>query len=529
MRSAAPGSNFDVVVIGGGFNGLVCGTMLAQTKRRVLLLEARERVGGLCHSSEITPGARVSTIAHLVGPLDPEVVKALKLAKLGLQFSAKQIGAVALAPDGRHIALGDDLRHTAQSLGAHSASDAKAWANFETRIRKTAQHIAPWMHQSPGIAGETTGRSGFFGAKSAGRSIAPLESEFASRLDGSLSLLLEEAFETPLLKGAIAFDALLGNSLAPSMNGTALLLVMKRALDWQNAGGLGHPQGGAGGLIQAVIKAAEASGLKMKTGARAKQFLFENGRVAGVELANGETIYAPCVVSSLGPKQTYLRMGAERDLPLGFKRQLHGFRNEGSVAKVNLALNGAPSFKGLDKRHLKDRLLICSSLDELEQSYAAFEQGRFSPEIGMEITIPSMHDASLCRPGQHVMSINVAHVPRRLSSGSWDSAKEGLMTLVGAKLRQYAPELPDQVVAADIFSPQDISEMSGDEGGHWHGGDLSVDQLGVFRPSFAAQDRSSPVPGLFLCGAGTHPCGGLTGINGRLAYEAVVAHLTESA
>ena len=196
---------------------------------------------------------------------------------------------------------------------------------------------------------------------------------------------------------------------------------------------------------------------------------------------------------------------------------------------MNLALNGAPSFKGLDKRHLRDRLLVCSSLNELEQSYAAFEQGRFSPEIGMEITIPSMHDASLCRPGQHVMSINVAHVPRRLSSGSWDSAKESLMTLVGAKLRQYAPELPDQVVAADIFSPQDISEMSGDEGGHWHGGDLSVDQLGVFRPSFAAQDRSSPVPGLFLCGAGTHPCGGLTGINGRLAYEAVVAHLTESA
>lgn len=529
MRSAAPGSNFDVVVIGGGFNGLVCGTLLAQTKRRVLLVEAKERLGGLCQSSEITPGARVSTVAHLVGPLDPEVVKALKLSKLGLQFTAKQIGAVALAADGRHIALGDDLRHTSQSLASYSVSDAKAWANFETKIRKTAQHVAPWMHQSPGPAGESTGRSGFFSSKTIGRAISPVDSEFATRLDGSLCQLLDESFETPLLKGAIAFDVLLGNSLAPSMSGTALLLVMKRALDWQNAGGLVHPQGGAGGLIQAVIKAAEASALKVKTGARVKQLLFEAGRVAGVELTNGEAVYAPCVVSSLGPKQTYLRMGAERDLPLGFKRQLHGYRNEGSVAKVNLALSGTPSFKGLDKRHLKDRLLICASMDELEQSYAAFEQGRFSPEIGMEITIPSMHDASLCRQGQHVMSINVAYLPRRLSSGSWDSAKESLMALVGAKLRQYAPELPDQVVAADIFSPQDIADLSADDGGHWHGGDLALDQLGVFRPAFAAQERSMPVPGLFLCGAGTHPCGGLTGINGRLAYEAVVAHLSEGA
>ena len=527
MRSAAPGSNFDVIVIGGGLNGLVCGTMLAQAKRRVVLIEARERVGGLCQSSEVSPGTRVSTFAHLVGPLDPEVVKALKLTKLGLQFSAKQIGAVALSPDGRHIALGDDLRHTSQSLATYSPEDAKAWANFETKIRKSAQHIAPWMHQAVVSSGESGGRSGFFGGRTVGRNINPLEAEFASRLDGSLTQLLNETFETPLLKGAIAFDTLLGNALAPSMNGTAFLLVMKRALDWQNAGGICHPQGGAGGLVQAVVKAAEASALKIKTNARAKQFLFEEGRIVGVELTSGETVYASCIVSSLGPKKTYLHMGAERDLPLGFKRQLRGLRNEGSVAKVNLALNGAPSFKGLDKKHLKDRLLVCSSIDELEQSFTAYEQGRFAQEIGLEITIPSMHDASLCRPGQHAMSINVAYVPRQLSSGSWDVAKESLMTMVGAKLRQYAPELPDQVVAADIFSPQDIAEVSGDENGHWHGGDLCIDQLGVFRPAFTAHERPSPVPGLFLCGAGTHPCGGLTGINGRLAFEAVVSFLAD--
>lgn len=523
MRKIAPGQDFEVIVIGGGINGLVCATLLAQAKRRVILVEARERLGGMCMTGEISPGHRVSTIAHLIGPIDGEVTKALRLQKHGLQFSAKQIGAVALATDGRHIVLGDDLRHTAQSLQVHSAADAKSWAPFETRLKRAAQQIQPWVQEAPGGAFEHAPRGGFFSGRGGSRPLAAFDAEFAARMDGSIAELLDDEFETPLLKGALAFDALVGNALSASMRGTALLGVLRRALEGQNSGGLVHPQGGAGAFIASVAKAAEVAGVQVKLNARVAHFLFDAGRIAGIELSNGEAVYAPQIVSSLNPKVTLLELGAERDLPLGVKRRLAGFRAEGCVGKVNLALNATPNFKGLDKKHLKDRLIVCPGIEQLERSFVAYSQGRFSPDVAMEITIPSAHDATLCKPGHHVLSATVFYLPRTLSAGTWDAAKADLVEIVGATLRQYAPELPDQVIAGDVFSPADIETLGGGAGGHWHGGDLSPDQLGVLRPVEGSSRYQTPVPGLFLCGAGTHPCGGVTGINGRNAAEAVLA------
>lgn len=525
MRSAAPGQDFDAIVIGGGVNGLVCATLLAQAKKRVVLVEARERLGGMCQTVEIAPGYRVSSVSHLVGPIDMDVMKGLRLVKQGLQFSAKQIGAVALSADGHHLILGDDLRHTAQSLGPHSAVDAKNWAPFETRIKRAAQQIQSWLHQPLPGPSDGVQKAGFFGAKSTSRPSALFDAELALRLDRSLSELLDHEFTSPLLKAAVAFDAILGNSLSPSMEGTAFLAVMKRAMDMPNSGGISHPQGGAGGFISALSKAAEVAGLKIRLNAAAKQFLLDNGKIAGVELDNGEAIYAPAIVSSLDAKHTLLKMGVERDLPLGMKRRLYGYRNEGSVAKVNLALNGVPSFKGLDKKYLRERLLICSTIEKLETSFAAYEQGAFSAELAMEVVIPTIHDPSLAKPGHHVLSANVTYVPRVLSAGSWEAAKAELVSRVAAQLRQYAPDLPDQVVAADVFTPADLAELGGGAGNHWHGGDLSLDQFGVLRPAVGASRNSTPVPGLYLCGAGTHPCGGASGTNGKIAAEVVLAHM----
>ena len=525
MRKAPPGADHDAIVIGGGVNGLVCATLLAQAKRRVLVVEARARVGGLCQTGEIAPGYRVSSLSPLVGPLDSEVMKSLRLLKLGLQFSAKQIGAVVLSRDGNHIVLGDDLRHTAQSLMPHSPADAKAWAPFETALKRAAQQIQPWMHS--GLAGnpEAVGKGNFFGGRSSGRQSPVLDGEFAAQMDGSITRFLEGRFSSPLLKAAIAFDALIGSALSPSMNGTAFLTVLKRAMDGQNTGGIQHPQGGAGGLVTALDKAADAAGVKIKLNAAASHFLFDNGQLAGVQLANGDAVYAPLVVSSLDAKHTLLKMGAERDLPLGLKRRLCGYRNQGSVAKVNLALSALPNIKGLDRKFLKDRLLICPSLEQLETSFVAFEQGAFSSELAMEITVPTFHDATLARPGHHVLSANVAYVPGNLAAGSWEAARGDLLALVGAKLRQYAPELPDSVVAAEVLTPADIATLNGGAGSHWHGGDLSLDQIGIFRPAAGISRNVTPIPGLYLCGAGTHPQGGVTGTNGRIAAEAVLARM----
>ena len=520
MPDAAPGQDFDVIVIGGGVNGLVCAVLLAQARKRVIVLEAQDRLGGMCRTDEIAPGFRVSTVAHLVGPLDAEVMKTLRLAKLGLQFSARQTGAVALSPDGRHIVLGEDLRHTAQSLAGHDAGDAKAWPAYATGMRRAAQQLHAWTQQAavPAAPGETA-RSSLLGGRA--RQSAP-DAQVAAQLELSIAELLDRNFVTPLLKGAIAFDAVLGNAFAPAAAGTALLPVLRRALEPQNAMGVVHPVGGAGALVATLQKAAEAAGVRIRLGARADQYLFESGRIAGVHLSSGDAVYAPHVVSSLSPLQTYLRMGAERDLPLGFKRQLQGYRMEGAVAKVNFALNGLPTFKNLDKRYLKERLLVCLSMNELARSHAAFEQGLLSTELALEVTLPSVHDAGLARAGCHVMSVNATYVPSGYGVNDGEQARTGLVTAVLNRLRQFAPDLPDLVAAVDVYLPADLSAIGGGAGCHWHGGDLSLDQLGALRPAFWAGAPAPLVPGLHLCGAGTHPCGGVTGTNGRLAAEAVL-------
>ncbi len=525
MRNLGAGTEFDVIVIGGGVNGLVCAALLAQAKRRVVVVEAMGRTGGACQTNDVVAGHRVSTFAHLIGPLDAQVVKALKLARHGLSFTAKQISTVALSPEGRHIVLAGDLRHTTQSLSAHSQNDAKAWAPFDARMAKIAGQLQRWVQTPPGGAFEQAARGGsLFTARTTARAGTAVDAEFGAVLDGSIGELLDAEFETALLKGAIAFDSIVGSAVSPRTQGTAFVAALRAALEAESPDGMVHPQGGAGAFASALQKAAEAAGVSIRLNARVTNLLFENGRATGVALVGGQAIYAPIVVSSMNAKATLLGLGAERYLPLGIKRRLTGFRAEGCVAKVNLALSSLPSFKGLDKRHLKERLLICPSIDHLDRAFAAYEQGEFSPDPALEITIPSTHDASLATPGQHVLSAHVLYVPKTPAAGPWtDAMKKDLIAAVGTTLRQYSPDLPELILGADLYTPADVESMGGTPGGHWHGGDLTLDQLGPLRPMAGMSRYDTPIAGLFLCGAGTHPCGGVTGINGRIAAEAVLA------
>lgn len=525
MRNVGGASEYDAVVIGAGVNGLVAASLLAQARRRVLVVEALGRVGGACATGEVVAGHRVSTYAHLVGPLDASVVKALRLTRFGLSYSAKQITTVALSPDARHIVLDGDLRHTAASLAAHSQADAKAWPVFDARMAKLSQQLQRWVQVPPGGPIEQPARgSSLFAARPATRAATTLDAETAALLDGSIGELLDQAFETPLIKGAVAFDTVIGSALSPRAQGTVFAAALRAALEAEAPEGIVHPQGGAGTLAAALQKAAEAAGARLRLNARVTNLLFDQGRLAGVALTSGEAIYAPIVVSSLNAKATLLGLGAERQLPLGLKRRLAGFRDQGSVAKVNLALAKLPAFKGIDKRLLKERLIVCPSIDQLDRAFAAYEQGTFAPDPALEITIPSVHDASLATPGQHVLSAHVLYVPKTLRGGGWDEkSKNELIAAVGAALRQYSPDLPDLILGADLHTPADIERTGGSVGGHWHGGDLALDQLGPLRPAAGLSRHETPIAGLYLCGAGTHPCGGVTFINGRNAAEAVLA------
>jgi len=523
MRKGAAPSQVDVVVVGGGVNGLVCATLLAQAKRQVVLVEASGRLGGACATGEVVAGHRVSTFAHLIGPLDAAAMKALRLNRHGLQFSAKQVATIGLSPDGRHVILDGDLRHTAQSLAAHSPADAKAWPTFDARMAKAVQQLQRWVQAPPGGPFEQGGRGGLFAGRAAAKPAA-LDADMAEVFDGSIAELLDAEFEAPLLKGVLAFDTILGSALSPRTQGTAFLAALRGAIEADAPDGIVHPQGGAGAFVAALAKAAEAAGVHTRLSARVAKLVFNGGQVTGVALESGETIAAPVVVSSLDPKTTLLGLGGERLLPFGLKRRLRGFRADGCVAKVNLALAALPSFKGIDKRLLKERLVICPSIDHLDRAFAAYERRTLPADPALEITIPSTHDASLATPGQHVLSAHVLYVPKTLASGTWDQAKKDLIAAVGATLRQYAPDLPDLILAAELFTPADIEQSAGSAGGHWHGGDLALDQLGPLRPGPGMSRHQTPIAGLYLCGAGTHPCGGVTGINGRNAAEAVLAN-----
>jgi phytoene dehydrogenase-like protein len=297
---------------------------------------------------------------------------------------------------------------------------------------------------------------------------------------------------------------------------------MRRAMG-EEADGFAHPEGGMGAFANALAKAAETAGVRTRLKSRVKRILFENGRATGVELEGGEIIYASSVISSLDPQTTLLKLGGPRHLPFGLKRRLKGLHVEGVTAKVNLALKGLPAFKGLQRDDLRARLIICPSPEYLDRGFAAAGQGAFSPEPAMEITIPTLHDSQLTPINEHVLSIHLLYAPYKLATGNWTDGKNELVQRVIAVLQNYAPDLSSRILAGDVFAPPDIEKVSGAVGGHWHGGDLALDRLGPLRPAAGVSRYETPVQGLYLCGSGTHPCGGVSGINGRNAAEVVLA------
>lgn len=527
MRSVTnpPPSEFDALVIGAGVNGLVCASLLAQAKKRVVVVEARDKPGGVCMTGEVIDGFRVSSFAHLTGPFDAALAKALKLQKVGLTWSATALPTVALSPESRHIVFGRESRATIQSIAVHSAADAQAWPAFDQRMAKAAKVLSRWMRGPPGgLRTQSKGRGGLFAGAGGGK-VEELDRAVAMQLDQSISDLLDQSFESPALKGALAFDAVVGSGLGPRSPGTALSYAMRRGVA-EDSDGFAHPDGGMGAFATALTKAADAAGVRTRLKSRVKRILFENGRARGVELEGGEIIYASTVISSLDPQTTLLKLGGPRHLPFGLKRRLKGLHVQGMTAKVNLALKGLPAFKGLQRDDLRARLLICPSPEYLDRGYAAAGQGAFSPEPAMEVTIPTLHDSSLAPINEHVLSAHVLYAPYDLASGSWKEARNELVQRVIAVLSNYAPDLSSRILAGDVFAPADIEKVSGALGGHWHGGDLTLDRLGPLRPAAGVARYETPVPGLYLCGSGTHPCGGVTGINGRNAAEVVIAATT---
>jgi len=335
--------------------------------------------------------------------------------------------------------------------------------------------------------------------------------------------LLEENFESSALKGALGLDAVLGANFGPRSPGTVLTLLYRLAAE-SAAGpsGLAQPKGGMGALCQALAGAASAAGATIRTQAPVAGILVENDRACGVVLESGESIGARSVISSADPKTTFLRLLGSRHLDTGFVRRVNHIRSAGLAAKLHLALNSAPPFNGVPAAGLRGRLVIAPSLRHIETAYNHAKYGEYSAAPVMEITVPTLNDPSLAPPGRHVLSAIVQYAPYALKEG-WQSGRQRFMDVAIDSLEASAPGLRASIVAAELMTPVDIEREFRISGGHWHHGDLAFDQFLMVRPVPGAAQYRTPVDGLFLCGAGCHPGGGVMGIAGRNAAQAVLA------
>jgi phytoene dehydrogenase-like protein len=514
-------STNNILIIGGGHNGLVCAAYLAKAGKKVTVLEASKQLGGASITREFAPDFRVSAGAHLSYLLDDEIRKELGLDGHGLRMAAEKIGSVALNPDGKHLYFeGDSV--SGEGLNERDLRGMKEYRRFMARF---AGIIGKLHNQIPPRVG-TNDRSDLFSLAKTALDIRLLGRddmrEFLRIAAINIYDVLQENFDNELLKGALALDAVLGTKSAPRSNNSVFTALHRMSgNNGQGAGALSLPQGGMGAICDALAAAATKAGADLRTNSPVKRILMDFDRASGVELENGEQLQADIVVSSADPKTTFLDLLGARNMEAGLAHRIKHLRSKGNTAKLHLALSDLPDFKGLDASKLGQRLLIAPSPHYVELAFNHIKYGEFSAEPVFEITIPTMHDKSLAPPGQHVLSAVVQYAPRDLKAG-WGSGKAAFTEAVMKTLEQYAPDIRSKAVVAEVLTPEDIEQEFRIYGGHWHHTELAMDQFYMLRPVPYSAQYHTPVNGLYLCGAGSHPGGGVMGSAGRNAARAII-------
>jgi phytoene dehydrogenase-like protein len=529
--TAASASRYDCVVIGAGHNGLVCAATLARGGRSVLVLEAANQVGGAALTREFAPGYRVSAGAHLLHLMPADLLRDLRLESHGLEWAAHGMNTTALVAGGAALTVGESLAvgqsQARAESAAHglSAADAQAYSDYVARMRRFAAALAPIFSRTPPRLG-TTAWADRLALLRMGWQIRKLGRKDMRELlrIGGMNVydLLEENFDSVALKGALGFDAVLGANFGPRSPGTVLTLLYRLAAESAaGASGLSQPRGGMGALCDALAKAAAAAGATIRTGSPVAGIVVENDRASGVVLESGERIEAQDVISSADPKNTFLRLLGPRHLDTGFVRRVNHIRSRGLAAKLHLALNRVPPFSGVNEAALSGRLLIAPSLQHIEHAYNHAKYGEFSADPVMEVTVPTVNDPTLAPSGHHVLSAIVQYAPYALKEG-WQSGRQRFLDTALDSLERHAPGLRGCIVGAELLTPADMETEFRMSGGHWHHGDLAFDQFLMVRPVPGAAQYRTPMKGLFLCGAGCHPGGGVMGVAGRNAAREVL-------
>lgn len=516
-------SGYDAIVIGGGHNGLVAAAYLARAGRRVLVLERRSVVGGAVSTEEVRPGFRFP-VASVCGLLRHEIVQDLQLARHGLSLIPFDPSSVVLGEDGAPLRLWRDPQKAQAEIGARSASDAAAYPKFRALMLRIARILDPILLRIPlSLESPSLGDELFLFRRAIGlRRLGKEDMLQALRLPFmSVRDVLGEWFETELLKSSLALDALFGIFRGPWSPYTAYGLI-HRFLPEVNGGSWSFIRGGGSGLSNALAAAAQQAGVTIRTGAEVTRIESPDGRVTGVKLSTGETIPAPIVLSNLDPKRTFLNLVDPVDLGADFLNRIRNYASDGCVSKVHIALDAAPQFPALGDLGVPPHFQIAPSLEYIERAYDDAKNGSASWSPTLDVFIPSAVDTSLAPPGKHVMSVIMQYTPYRLKKGTWEERREGLGEQVLETLEPHIPNLRSAAVGVEVLTPADLESRYGLTGGHIHHGEMTLNQQYVLRPAPGWGRYRTPIEGLYLCGSGAHPGGGITGAPGYNGARAVL-------
>jgi phytoene dehydrogenase-like protein len=526
-------STYDAIVVGGGHNGLTAAAYLARAGLRTIVLERREIVGGACVTEEIAPGVRASTTSYIASMLRPEVIRDLQLGKRGLRMVACEPGLQSVFEDGTVLPWWTERERTVREWSRISSTDARTFDRIDRRLKHLASYLQGFFLEAPpdvNARGLAKIREGWRVLKRF-RSIKGDEiTDLASFLTGSLGEFLDRNFESEYIKRMYLANNVYGMHSPPYRPGTSigLLFHLLSGGDDEVQGFYGHVIGGMGAITSAMADAAREYGAEIRTNAPVARIVQRAGRVTGVALEDGTELSARTVLSNADPKRTFLTLMDEGDLPEGFRMSVEGIKMAGPCAKVNLALDEEPRFTGMPADADPNRRSLATlvpTLEAAERMYDVAKWGEIPDELWVDCVVASNVDPTLAPDGSHVMTCFVQYVPFSLRAGTWDDQRDALGKRVVDTVAQYAPNVPGAVEAMQVLTPLDLERTYGLTEGNIFHGDLNIEQLFFMRPVPGWSNFRTPVAGLYLCGAGVHPGGGVTGAPGYAASHKVLRDL----
>jgi phytoene dehydrogenase-like protein len=523
-------TGYDAIVIGAGHNGLTAAAYLARAGLRTLVLERREIVGGCCVTEEIAPACRVSTTAYIASMLRPEVIRDLRLAEFGLRMVPCNPSIQVAFPDGRVVPWWAERERAVAEFRKYSERDAATFLRVDDQLKKLARYLQPFFLEPPPEI-HTAHLQGWIDLFRIGKRFRGISNgdiaQLISFLTGSLGEFLDHNYESDVIKTLFLANNVYGKHGGPYQPGTAIGLLFHLLSGGADEvqGFYGHVMGGMGAITQAMAQSARSLGVEIRTSAPVAQIDVHRGRTRGVVLEDGTEIRGSIVLSNADPKRTFLGLVPAGQLPPEFAHAVRGIKMDGPCAKVNLVLSEEPHFTGTPASHgplERTFYTLVESLEFAERSYDTAKLGEIPEELWVDCVVSSNADPSLAPPGRHILTCFVQYVPYHLRQGTWDEKRDRLGDRVIKRIGQHAPNVPAAVVARQVLTPLDLERIYGLTEGNIFHGDLRLEQLFFMRPVSGWSQYRTPIAGLYLCGAGAHPGGGVTGAPGHNAAHQVL-------